>query len=312
MHLVVKNHVDSFISQFDVAGPLDRQFEAFLNYVIFQSICAENIQPSELIYVGDDPGIDGIMMFINDTYVSSCDEINDIFTGKRSDSEALIVFTQAKSGEIWSKSDIAVFQSAVCDFLSQDTAYPASEYLSDRKAMFNELLRHVGKIRGGKPRCECHFAATAGKPIPREIEASRKAAETAIKVPGYFGNVKVDLVDRDKIVSLWIAAQGQSEATLPVIGTAPFPKTPGIPQGWVVTAKAADFVDNILKDQDGRLRTGIFDENVRDFIGMDSEINSEISNTLVKPDQKSRFGILNNGITIISTDVRNGSLEVFL
>jgi AIPR protein len=54
------------------------------------------------------------------------------------------------------------------------------------------------------------------------------------------------------------------------------------------------------------LRQRIFEENVRDFIGLEGEVNAEIADTLKDGLKQKRFGILNNGITIISP-VRVGS-----
>jgi hypothetical protein len=67
-----------------------------------------------------------------------------------------------------------------------------------------------------------------------------------------------------------------------------------------------------LSDPNGRLRQRIFEENVRDFIGLDGEINSEMSQTLQDPDKQKRFGVLNNGVTIISPDIRVAGLEIYM
>lgn len=91
---------------------------------------------------------------------------------------------------------------------------------------------------------------------------------------------------------------------------AAFLKAPGIAEGYVVTVRAKDFITRILTDKNGKLRQRVFEENVRDFIGLDAEINSEMSETLKDRVKQKRFGILNNGITIISQDVRVTGLEM--
>ena len=60
------------------------------------------------------------------------------------------------------------------------------------------------------------------------------------------------------------------------------------------------------------MKKSIFEENVRDSISIDSEINSEIGLALEEPSTRRRSGILNNGITIVSPDVRLQSNEMFL
>jgi hypothetical protein len=120
----------------------------------------------------------------------------------------------------------------------------------------------------------------------------------------------VTLINRDSIIEMWTAAEGQVEATLKVLGTAAFPRTPGIDEGYAVTVKVKDFIEQILTDSNGRLRQRIFEENVRDFLGVESDVNREMAETLLDEVKQKRFGILNNGITMISPDVRVGSLEI--
>jgi hypothetical protein len=233
-------------------------------------------------------------------------------TGRKRDAEVTIVFTQAKTSENWSKGDINTFESAIVDFLSEISAYPRSDYLTNAREVFNAVIRYVGKIRDGKPKAEIFFATTARKSEDREIEAARQAVKTSLENTGYFSSVDVTLVNRDTIVEMWTTAEGQVEATLRVLGSAAFSRTPGIAEGYAVTVKAKDFIDQILKDKNGHLRQRIFEENVRDFLGMEGDVNKEMAETISDPIKQKRFGILNNGITMISPDVRVSGLEIFV
>jgi hypothetical protein len=56
------------------------------------------------------------LIFIDDSCVSSVDEVEDAFSGRRRDADATVVFTQAKTPESWSKSEINTFESAINDF----------------------------------------------------------------------------------------------------------------------------------------------------------------------------------------------------
>lgn len=312
MHLVVRSHLADFANKFSVSDIQSKQFEAFLNYVIFRSHSAETIDPASLVYDGDDPGVDGVMVFIDDSYVSSVDEVENAMTGKRRDADVTIVFTQAKTSESWSKAEINVFQSAISDFLSEEVAYPHSDYMTNAKEVFQAVLKHLGKIKGGKPEVQACFGTTARASNDREILAARKALATSLTSTGYFTKVDVTLIDRDSIIDLWTAAEGQVEATLKIIGNAPFPRTSDIEEGYVVTVRAQDFIKEILTDKNGKLRQRIFEENVRDFIGTNGDVNKEMTETLLDPIKQKRFGILNNGITMISPDVRLGALEIFV
>lgn len=312
MHRVVKSHLDDFEKKHAVSDQEAKQFEAFVNYAIFRSHCAENIEPRTLVYEGDDPGIDGVMIFIDDSYVSSVEEVEEAMTGRKRDADVTVAFTQAKTSEAWSKAEINTFESAISDFLSEEAAYPHSEYMKNAREVFDAVLKHVGKIRDGKPKAQAFYASTARASEDREILAAQQAIKTSLENTGYFSSVEVVLANRDTIVEMWTAAEGQVEATLRVLGSAAFPRTPGIEEGYAVTVKAKDFIDQILVDKNGRLRQRIFEENVRDFLGLEGDVNKEIAETIGDPVKQKRFGILNNGVTMISPDVRVGGLEIFI
>lgn len=312
MHRVVKSHLNDFEKKYSVSDQESTQFEAFLNYTIFRSRCVANIEPRELIYEGDDPGIDGVMIFIDDSYVSSVEEVEEAMKGRKRDAEVTVIFTQAKTSESWSKSDINTFESAITDFLSETAAYPHSDYIKNARDVFDALIKYVGKIREGKPTVQVFYATTARATDNREILAAQQAIKSALESTGLFSAVDVYLVNRDSIIEMWTAAEGQVEATLRVLGSAAFPRTPGIEEGYAVTVKAKDFIEQILVDKTGRLRQRIFEENVRDFLGIGADVNKEMADTIADSNKQKRFGILNNGITMISPDVRVSGLEIFI
>jgi hypothetical protein len=312
MHRVVKAHLSDFQNKFSISDQESKQFEAFVNYAIFRSLCAEGVDPKDLVYEGDDPGIDGVMIFVDDTYVSSAEEVEDVLAGRKRDAEVTVVFSQAKTSEAWSKSDINTFESAIKDFLSDAHAYPHSEYMTNCREVFDAVLRNVGRIRDGKPRAQVYFVTTARESEDREILSAREALKTSVADTGYFTEIEVTLTNRDSIVEMWTAAEGQVEATLRVLGSAAFPKAPEIEQGYVVTVRAKDFIEQILTDKNDRLRQRIFEANVRDFIGLDGDVNAEMADTLKDALKQKRFGILNNGITIISPDVRVTGFDIYL
>lgn len=72
---------------------------------------------------------------------------------------------------------------------------------------------------------------------------------------------------------------------------------------YLAVVRASDFVRNVLTTEDGNLRTQVFEENVRSFLGLDNTVNQSIAATLAS-DASSRFPVLNNGITIVSPDVQ--------
>lgn len=149
-------------------------------------------------------------------------------------------------------------------------------------------------------------------PLLPVIVAAFDSLQETVSETDYFEQVEVQAVDRSVLNSLWQSSGGSIEARIKTIGIAPFPAAPQIDASYVATVSARDFIDSILTDDDGKLRQNIFDENVRDYIGADNEVNKEIAETIVDPEKQKRFGVMNNGVTMVSPDVRPQGTDLFL
>lgn len=72
---------------------------------------------------------------------------------------------------------------------------------------------------------------------------------------------------------------------------------------FVTTVNIKDFY-NFITDSEGNLKQYFFDRNVRNFLG-NNKTNQDILESLNNKSQGIDFWLLNNGITIIVSDVRN-------
>lgn len=51
---------------------------------------------------------------------------------------------------------------------------------------------------------------------------------------------------------------------------------------------------------------------MRDFLGVDADVNSEIADTLKTEGKRPRFGLMNNGVTIVASSVRPAGQEIYI
>lgn len=93
MHRVVRSHLANFEQRFSLGRPEAKVFEAFVNYSVLRSYSEDQVAPEDLIYDGDDPGIDGVMYCLDGAYISSVDEIEDMLRRSRRVVEILVAFT---------------------------------------------------------------------------------------------------------------------------------------------------------------------------------------------------------------------------
>lgn len=313
MHRVVRSHVQAFRDDFTLKFQESKLFEAFCAYSIAKQFTFENVSPDSLVYDGADPGIDSAFYAINDQIVTTLSEAERIFSTRKTDNIVKLVLVQSKTTEGWSKAELDVFASAAQDFIAEKPNHSYSDYLKEQKDIFDLIISKLGKVKSGRPTIDCCYVTSGAKLVASEILAARQSFEDRLNEAGLFDQCQVTALDRDELIRFWIASRGAYSAQFRVIGSASFPKSAGIEESYAVTVSARDFVKSVLEDDRGTLRKSIFDENVRDFISFeDSTINSEMVGSLTSKPSSSRFGILNNGITIISPEVKLQSNEMYI
>jgi hypothetical protein len=312
VHLVTKSYLDTFCRDFGSSFDQSRNFEAFGNYCVFSKYSADSIEVSDLVYDGADPGIDGAFLFLDDRAVFSIEELTEILENGRREYHVSIVLTQVKSSITWSKMEIDSFVAAIADFLSESPAQPHGQYLAEFKMMFNKVFENIGRIKNGLPDIHAYFVTAAPDTDATEINAAFRIGEDALKRLAYSHETKFFKAHREVVHELWLAADGPVEAKLQTVGYAPFPTAPNIASAYVATVLARNFIDTVLKNPDGTSRKKLFEENVRDFLGVDADVNSEIAHTLDEDDKKSRFGLMNNGVTIVASSVRPAGQEIYI
>ncbi|WP_373376065.1 AIPR family protein [Cupriavidus nantongensis] len=312
MHLVTKSYFDTFCKDFGAPYDEAKNFEAFINYCALSNFSGDSVEVSDLVYEGADPGIDGALLFLDDRAVFSLEELEDIFQTTKREYQVSIVLTQAKRSTNWSKQEVDSFVSAIVDYLSENPAQPHSQYLADFRKMFGTIFANIGRIKGGLPNIFAYFFTAAPDTDAVEINAAFQVGEVALKKMGYSNETRFIKAHRDVIHEMWLAADGPMEAQLATVGYAPFPAVPNINNAYVATVTARSFIDAILKDQNGLPRKKLFEENVRDFLGIDVEVNSEIAETLTDENKKPRFGLMNNGVTIVASSVRPAGQAIYI
>lgn len=158
-------------------------------------------------------------------------------------------------------------------------------------------------MRNGKPSITARFVATGQYQRPPALETALADFRTQLDAVGLFHDIDVRFIDRDELTRLWVGTYSGINASLPAFSIAALPNIDGIDEAYLAVVRASDFVNNLLVTADGNLRTQVFEENVRSFLGLDNPVNKSIAATLASQ-TASRFPVLNNGITIVSPDIK--------
>lgn len=304
MHRIVKAHLSNFVKSYgyELEEEAD-QFEIFAAHCVIASRFTSAFEMDDVKTGPGEDGIDGIAILIDEAVCASEEDAELIFSAERRNHDVDVVFIQAKRSETFDLGDFLKFKESVLRFVNQDPYIVQNDVLANVRKVFDVVVSQVPKIRNGKPSLTVRYVTTGLYREPGALEIAVKDFETQLNELGLFYAIDIKFIDRDELTKLWVETYSGIDASLSISSFAALPNIADIDEAYLVVVSAKEFVKNLLTTSDGSLRTQVFEENVRAFLGDDNLVNKSIAETL-QSTAKSRFPVLNNGITIVSPDVR--------
>ncbi|PHV23042.1 AIPR family protein [Janthinobacterium sp. BJB446] len=304
MHRIVKAHLESFVSSFGLdADDEATQFEKFATYCVLSNRYSSSFDLDDVSTGEGDEGIDGVALVIDEIVIPSADDAHSVFLTPRRNHDVDVVFVQAKRSEGFDLGDFLKFKEGILRFATQSPFAALDENLVEARSIFDVVLKEVPKVRNGKPSLIARYVTTGHYQAPAALETALRDFLIQLHDLGLFHEIDVRFVDRDELTRLWVGTYSGINASLPAFSTAALPNIAGIDEAYLAVVKASDFVGNLLLSEDGNLRTQVFEENVRSFLGLENSVNQSIAATLAS-DVASRFPVLNNGITIVCPEMK--------
>lgn len=304
MHRIVKSHLDSYVQSQGLAGDDEAtQFEKFANFSVLSNCCSSGFDIDEVTTGAREDGCDGVAAIIDEEVISTVEDAQAIFTTPRRNHDVSFIFVQAKRSEGFDLGDFLKFKESILRFCAQSTYICADETMIAAHEVFEVILKEVPKIRNGQPSIVVRYVSTGVYQSPQALETARQDFERQLNELGLFSDISVQFVDRTELMRLGVNTYSGVRASLDLFSFAALPNISGIDEAYLAVAPAIDFVKSLLMSEDGTLRTQVFEENVRSFLGLDNPVNQSIAETLRSGGTASRFAVLNNGITIVSPEV---------
>lgn len=304
MHRIVQAHLSSFVASFGLeADGESTQFEKFATHCVVASRYATGFDLDDVVTSAGDEGIDGVAVIIDEAVTTSAEDATAMLGTARRNHDVEVLFVQAKRSEGFDLGDFLKFKEGVLRFVNQAPYTANDELLKEARAIFDAVVKEVPKLRNGRPSLTARYVSTGQYQHPEALESARKDFGIQLEALGLFHEIDVQFVDRDELTRLWVGTYSGVEASLPLFSSAALPNITGIDEAYLAVVRAGDFVSNLLLTPEGNLRSQVFEENVRSFLGEENTVNASIAATL-SSEGASRFPVLNNGITLVCPDIK--------
>lgn len=303
MDRITKSLLDEFSKQHALLHlPEDKQFEHFASYLSVQRLYGETFDTNDIVIGdGNDTGIDAIAIIVNGVLVTESDTIEDL-AESNGYLEAVFIFVQAERSASFETAKIGQFSFGVADFFSVTPSLKRNPDVEEASAIMSAIFAQGPKLKRGNPSCKMYYVTTGKWQGDINLEARRKAAIADIEGIGLFKEVEFVPVDTGQIQRLYSQSINALSREFIFSERTVIPEIPGVKEAYLGLIPAPVFI-SILTDEGGQIAKSLFYDNVRDWQDF-NPVNSEMRETLESDVQRTRFALMNNGVTIIAKTLR--------
>jgi hypothetical protein len=302
--IILKDCLSEFINDNQLQLPDDQAFELLCSFLATKGF-GLTFEDAEASITGgsQDGGIDSFHVIVDDESIVSDDQLGSTtITGR---STVRIVLIQSKLEDSFGESPLDKLLTSMpiimdLDISEEDLLERFNPTLVERIMILREVWRRAA--RGGATiEVSVLHCCTA-----HEVHVSR--AYTS-KMDQLHSLVTSRVAGAKALVRPMSALEMLELYRKPVLGTLDLPfKEPPLAAtygkdaiGYLGLVRLGDYAI-FIRDEDGKPREAIFEDNIRHFVGS-VEVNNEIGKT-VQGDYSRDFWWLNNGITVIASAAR--------
>lgn len=301
MDRITKQLVTDFLQTQDIESKGDsNDFELFTNYCVLSKEYNRTFDPANFtIGNGGDTGLDGIAIIVNGYLVEDIDEVQDLIK-QNGYLETTYVFIQAKTSSSFSSSGISSFLFGVKDFFKEEPGLVRNSDIQRFAEISNFILNNAINFRQN-PLCKMYYVTTGQWSNDPNHLAVINATIVDLKGQNIFESIDFIPVGASDLSKLYRTTKNPNNAEFIFAAKVTLPDTTGVDEAYYGILPFQEF-RKILIDDNGNIRS-VFDDNVRDFQGVDNPVNKKIDSTLhgKVPDQ---FVVLNNGVTVVAGSLK--------
>lgn len=319
MDSMLRRRVNSFSQSYGYDELSDgEQFERYAAYTFLHEYINDLSDNIDAVVMGggDDQGVDIAAIIVNGALMHEPSEIKDAIQGDTT-SRAKVVFAQVKSSERRESVMIAKFLSGVRLVtragVDQDKKVKLGGKLKDVADMLDTLAGHQDRFSHTKFPLELYYITTSESSSMRSIEEPQVRQELeSIKALNTYDFADVQLAGRQEIDVRIQNLRGPQNVHFVFkdrLAIDTVDEDSGrLEKAYIGTLPVFELLKLLLTSVDlrGELRNRIFDDNVRQFVGNSNPVNRKIYETL-QSETRGIFPVLNNGITIIASELNESS-----
>lgn len=277
-----------------------KRFEHLACYLAVGLHCDETVDTSEML-MGHATGIDGVAVIVNGVFIAGAEDLEEF--DAKAELDIAFVFVQADRGSSFDSAKIGTFGHAVLEFFSKKSSTPRPKELKQAVATMEAVYKQSARFRRN-PICRLYYTTTGTwNDNDKVIQSRVEKIESDLKATNLFRDVRFVPHGADKVQSLYRQRTRAVERQFSFIRRVTLPGVAGVTEAYIGYLPLPELLKIISDRESGEIMGSLFYSNPRDWQSW-NDVNSEIKKT-VESDARSRFVLMNNGITIIAKEIRS-------
>lgn len=301
MDQILESYVNDF-SNIHGYNELDLpdKFERFVNYCIVSKQYPREFDIENLsVGGGDDIGADGVAITVNGNIINSPEEV-DFFIKKMGYINASFTFIQSKSASKFKGDQVGTLIFGVKSFFDSTASIPENEEIKNLRAVKDKIYQNSINF-DELPKLRIYFVTTGEWKEPKPITGRVSRELEDIEAKKLFMQPLFDFYDADRLKDTYRELRRKTIKEVNFPNHVALPEISGVRQSFVGSLSAKEYV-KLISDADGNLQKSLFEDNIRDYQGI-NKVNVDIESTLKNSKLQTALPILNNGITIIAKKI---------
>lgn len=316
MHTLTKKRVNKFAKDFGFEGSESENFERYVAAMYLYQYLKDYPEAIEksVLGGGQDEGVDIAAVVVNNTLVFEPEEIDELIS-ERGANSAKVIFIQAKTSEGFNSKLIAKFLHGV-ESITKSAMDRGSislpHRLVDISILIDRIAENGDKFSDTRIPCDLFYVTTSsqgGDSARSELQVTQ-AMDRIASIGIYTDTLNLKLQGHEDIAAKQRERFGPQNIKFNSDKNQAIPASEGVEEAYIGLISPVELM-KLITDENSEIRPGIFDDNVRLDLGANNAVNRRIAETLHSEDRQ-HFPFLNNGITIVATELRNSGGRFFI
>ena len=301
MDRITENMVKAF-SESEGLGDLKDtlKFEYFVNHCIIKSLYGiEDFDISDITTGKDTPGIDGIAIIVNEKLVRTLSDI-DLLISLNRQINVKFILIQTKTSDSFSNSEIGNMMTFVGKFFEERPKVFNTAEMEKFVEIKNYIFEKSCYLKKN-PQLVLHYVTTGKWSEDKNLMAPFEETKKMLDRTNLFSEIVFKAMGAQEIQTLYRKTKETNKASFVFEKYMSMYTLEKNEVGYCGVLPFCEY-KKLIFDSDGNKRS-VFEDNIRDFLGMDQDVNRSIKQS-ISPNNPYAFCMLNNGITIVANSIQ--------